>query len=130
MMDERTLSGATASEAAEAVVAAEAGAVEEAEAAVAGTVSEAAVATTGAAVAEAAGATVAGAGTVERTVGVATGFFFFVRVSAGEGVATTCAGETDTGCFFEGGDGIIYYFMITYIIICLYNFIDYKNNIH
>jgi len=125
MMDERTLSGATASEAA---VAAEAGAVEEAEAAVAGTVSEAAVATTGAA--EAAGATVAGAGTVERTVGVATGFFFFVRVSAGEGVATTCAGETDTGCFFEGGDGIIYYFMITYIIICLYNFIDYKNNIH
>jgi hypothetical protein len=122
MMDERTLSGATASEAAEAVVAAEAGAVEEA---VAGTVSEAAVATTGAA-----GVTVAGAGTVERTVGVATGFFFFVRVSAGEGGATTCAGETDTGCFFEGGDGIIYYFMITYIIICLYNFIDYKNNIH
>jgi hypothetical protein len=118
-MDERTLSGATASEAAVA------GAVEEA--AVAGTVSEAAVATTGAAVA---GVTVAGAGTVERTVGVATGFFFFVRVSAGEGVATTCAGETDTGCFFEGGDGIIYYFMITYIIICLYNFIDYKNNIH
>jgi hypothetical protein len=128
MMDERTLSGATASEA---VVAAEAGAVEEAAvAAVAGTVSEATVATTGAAVAEAAGATVAGAGTVERTVGVATGFFFFVSVSAGEGVATTCAGETDTGCFFEGGDGIIYYFMITYIIICLYNFIDYKNNIH
>jgi hypothetical protein len=114
MMDERTLSGATAS------VAAVAAAVEEAVAAVAGTVSEAAVATTG----------VAGAGTVERTVGVATGFFFFVRVSAGEGVATTCAGETDTGCFFEGGDGIIYYFMITYIIICLYNFIDYKNNIH
>jgi hypothetical protein len=129
MMDERTLSGATASEAA-----AEAGAVEEAAVAVAA-VSEAAgtvatVATAGAAVAEAAGATVAGAGTVERTVGVATGFFFFVSVSAGEGVATTCAGETDTGCFLEGGDGIVYYFMITYIIICLYNFIDYKNNIH
>jgi hypothetical protein len=124
MMDERTLSGATASEA---VVAAEAGAVEEAAvAAVAGTVSEAAVVATG----TTGGATVAGAGTVERTVGVATGFFFFVRVSAGEGVATTCAGETDTGCFLEGGDGIIYYFMITYIIICLYNFIDYKNNIH
>jgi hypothetical protein len=127
MMDERTLSGATASEAAVAAVAAVAGAVEEAAvAAVAGTVSE--TATTG--TAAVAGATVAGAGTVERTVGVATGFFFFVRVSAGEGGATTCAGETDTGCFFEGGDGIIYYFMITYIIICLYNFIDYKNNIH
>ena len=89
MMDERTLSGATASEAAvaaEAAEAAEAGAVEEAEAAVAGTVSEAAVATTGAAVAEAAGATVAGAGTVERTVGVATGFFFFVEYPQEKGL--------------------------------------------
>jgi len=124
MMDERTLSGATASEAAVA------GAVEEAAvAAEAGTVSEAAV-TAVAATGTTGVATVAGAGTVERTVGVATGFFFFVRVSAGEEVATTCTGETDTGCFFEGGDGIIYYFMITYIIICLYNFIDYKNNIH
>jgi hypothetical protein len=77
----------------------------------------------GTVVAVADGATVAG--TVERTVG--TGFFFFVSVSAGGaggGVATTWAGETETGCFLEGGTGIIYYFMITYIIICLYNFID------
>jgi len=67
-------------------------------------------------------------GVVDRTVGVATGFFFFASVSvevagteAGTGGSRT-AGETDD-CFFEDVGAIIYYFMITYIIICLYNFL-------
>jgi hypothetical protein len=76
------------------------------------------------------GTGVATTGTVERTVGVETDFFFLTCVSADTGDAcagdacagVACAGETETDCFFEGGDGIIYYFMITYIIICLYNF--------
>jgi hypothetical protein len=64
---------------------------------------------------------------VERTVGVvATGFFFFASVSAevaetGTGGSRTTL-ETDD-CFFEDVGAIIYYFMITYIIICLYNFL-------
>jgi hypothetical protein len=41
----------------------------------------------------------------------------------GAGVADT-TGADATGCFLEGVGGIIYYFMITYIIICLYHFID------
>jgi len=69
-------------------------------------------------------------GVVARTVGVATGFFFFASVSAetagadaGTGGSRT-TGETDTDdCFFEDVGAIIYYFMITYIIICLYNFL-------
>ena len=75
--------------------------------------------TTGTVVAVATGATET-TGTVERTVGVETDFFFLTCISADTGDA--CAGETETDCYFEGGDGIIYYFMIAYIIICLYNF--------
>jgi hypothetical protein len=51
-----------------------------------------------------------------------TGFFFFdceVSTTGGSGETDW---ETAVGCFFDCVGGIIYYFMITYIIICLYNF--------
>jgi hypothetical protein len=44
--------------------------------------------------------------------------------AAGAGTGADATGADATGCFLEGVGGIIYYFMITYIIICLYHFID------
>jgi hypothetical protein len=66
------------------------------------------------------------------------GFFFFACASAlleTTGVswveAATAGATAATGCFLAGVGGILYYFMITYITICLYNFMlepyHYKN---
>jgi hypothetical protein len=72
------------------------------------------------------------------------GFFFFACASAllettgvswveaaTVGATAATAATAATGCFLAGVGGILYYFMITYITICLYNFMlwpyHYKN---
>jgi hypothetical protein len=79
-------------------------------------------------------ATVVAVGVVAVVADVVTGFFFLVEASTVDcscetGWVVGRAAEADTtDCFFVGIGGIIYYFMITYIIICLYNFLNFIKN--